>query len=637
MYINWRERLNQHPYLWQLSNWPLIPFNEIPAKKRRGYLRNQTIVSHVLSGKTFSAIATEYNLSEGSIHKIMSRCLAGDDTDDPPLSKALIPHFRRSNYNRKSPLPSLTNSIGAQGAFSALLDRVPGLRRHLDEHILADVTDQAWGQNIKANVFHSTLLAFLEQNDWPHDCYPYTEVLRGYESCRLYLNKRRHELELDIISKHDREIRVLDRVKSDPTAYSEIQIDHHCVDTPSSVLLEFEGRIQAQRVDRISLLVARDVATTVNLSYVFILNSKPNQYEILICIDRIYQPWKRIEFRTPGFKYIPGAGYPSENLFCLESAPAIGRVLLDNALENTANSVRSHITSADYLGATFSAGIPKLPKDRNWIEFAFKILCEGSHMFKSTSGTGPADPTRESVKNSKKPPIISLTALEEFIEMSLANENAKPRATLKHLTPLTDLEYLLSSAYIPRLPINNAQALVSSTRRARARIHFNENGQPYINFCYRKYRGKSLYKICLNQKYADFEFDENDIRWVTVLDSNYSSVGKAYAPKSWQSHPHSTRTRKFIHDLRKKLKADIKNNLTWYFNYLLEHKEIPGRAREIVRVYREFTNQSYQFTPTLSSYHQDTYISTDDDWLDDSEFPEWSSEYFGEDDEDASI
>lgn len=627
MHLTWKERLDQNPSLWDFKNWPVIPHSEIHKDKRKQFILHLQVIALVLDRTKFEIISRQYSISTSKISKLMTRCLAGDEAFEPPLTRALIPNTHISKSIRRNDLPTLLEPTGTACSFTTLLYRVPGLKDHLDAHLLADIRNKPWGRNIKPKSFHSTFLEYLSQHAWPSNCYPYTEPLRGYESCRKYLDQRIQELILEDREKKAEPHRVVNRRLSDPPCFGQIQIDEHHYDSPSTILISIEGRISPIRVSRISLVVAVEVSTQLNLSYVLVLSREPNHHEIIECIKRIYRPWSPIEFKTPGFRYISGAAFPAGTIFDEDTAPAIGEISLDNAMSHHANAVRVFIIDSDTLGATFHAGIPACPKTRNWVEYSLNLLEQTTHALKSTSGTGPSDPNKESKSNSKKPPIISLVALEECIEMILANENAKPRSTLKLETPLTDCESLLSNTYVPRLPRINVQNVVKSVSRVKLPIHRDKDGYTYVYFYYRKYKGKALYSIPPNEAYVYAEYD-NDIRTINIISIYGECIGLAYAPRSWQSHPHSTRTRSIIHKLTRHKRIKTPDYLVWYFNYLLEHKKLPKYALELVRAYREFTDKSIRYKPVIEGeiIQENSFVQIDDDELED--FPEWSSEFF---------
>ena len=152
-----------------------------------------------------------------------------------------------------------------------------------------------------------------------------------------------------------------------------------------------------------------------------------------------------MNLKTPGLIYIPGSGFPSglSEEFC---NIGLNMVRLDNAFCHIAHTVRDYVCNE--LGATISLGLPAKPKMRNLIEFAFRILNYDMHRFPSTTGSHPKDPIKETSKNSKKPPIITLNALEEVLSVIISGHNAKPQNKLGGSSPLGLMKFHMAKTAI---------------------------------------------------------------------------------------------------------------------------------------------------------------------------------------------
>jgi hypothetical protein len=382
------------------------------------------------------------------------------------------------------------------------------------------------------------------------------------------------------------------------------------------------------RVSRVSLIIAVDVGTQVVLSYVVVLNRASNQQDILDCLAGIYKKWRQKSFVTPGLEYGPKDGFPGGNLFDETSSPAIGDLQLDNALAHIANRVRVYVTTV--IGSTYNLGLPASPKTRNWVEYAFKILTNDAHRFKSTTGSSPTDPKKESRHNAKHPPLISVTALEETIEVLLAHHNGRRKANLGGSSPLETMQHQLDHAFIPRLTSDQCKAISSPAYVLTVLVHFkaDDNRAPYIDFHYLRYSGKCLHdpKI-LNQK-VDIHVNKDDLRRVDVYKDG-KFLGVALAPKSWQRFAHSYRTRTYIFKLIRSHKMSERGDpLVNYFNLLLLNKTLPKQALEIVRVYREFTSGTGpQFVPGIATIENLENENFED--IESNEFEPWNPSLSG--------
>lgn len=104
MYLTWRQRLVQEPQWRNFSCWPLVDTERWTPDKRRRFLRNQSIAAMAFAGKSFSSIANTYGSSKSSVSKLLERCLAGNDNEQPALSHGIIPNIRLTPNQRREPL-----------------------------------------------------------------------------------------------------------------------------------------------------------------------------------------------------------------------------------------------------------------------------------------------------------------------------------------------------------------------------------------------------------------------------------------------------------------------------------------------------------------------------------------------------
>lgn len=626
MHITWKQRLDYSPELFDFAKWPDIHTDTIPKKKRAVFLINCRIVAAVLDQKSFEEVGATVGVSKSKISKLMSRCLGGEEEEAPPLRYALIPGTHTIASIRRSPLSTFKNTTGAAGSFKQLLNDLPKLREHLELILDAHIKNRAHGQNIKPTFLFEAYKQFLEQVGWPKDRYPYTEESLGYESLRKYMHLT---LEQKMLSKHVKEIHVsLNRPSVTQLTFTTIQLDEHTYDLNCAMSLSLSENLSPFRVSRVSLIVAVDVGTQTVLSYVVVLNRASNQQDVLDCLAGIYKKWKQKSFVTPGLEYGPKDGFPSGNIFDETSSPAIGELQLDNALVHIANRVRHYVTSV--VGSTYNLGLPASPKTRNWVEYAFKILTNDAHRFKSTTGSNPTDPSKESRSNAKLPPPISVKALEETIEVLLAHHNSRRRANLGGSSPLEAMQHQLDHVFVPRLTADQCGAISSPAYALTVTVHFkaNEHRAPYLDFHYLRYSGKCLNDPNIVNTNVEIHVNKDDLRRLEVYKDG-KFLGVAFAPKSWQRFPHSYRTRSYIFKLIRSHKMSERGDpLVNYFNFILLNKTLPKNALEIVRVYREFmSGTGTQYVPGTATTEDIKNENLED--LESDEFEKWNPSMSG--------
>lgn len=583
MYLTWQERISHEPGWRDIGTWPLADTDSWPADKKQRFLKNQIIVSRVLAGEALSEIANQTCLAKSTISKLMKRCLAGDDKDPPALTLGMIPGARLAPNQRRKPLASLHKKCGSSCSFSALLSVVPGLETYLNQLIASSVRHSRRGQNLKARGFHGAFLRYLEAQQWPHNQYPYTESSRAYESLRTFLKRKLTEFELPSTPKQ-----VVLPKSVTRRIYAEVQIDEQIVDCHGAVAVQLNDQMKPLRVSRITLVLARDVASGCLLAYHIALTQHPSADDLLQLLSQILTRWTPREGGFSNLSCLPGAGFPSA-LGEAHTRPAIGMIRMDNALAHLANKVRHVICSE--LGAALNFGLVKQPKGRNVIEQAFAKLNVDIHRFPSTTGSHPKDPDTEPHNKQRQAPYLSLKVLEKAIEVVLADHNVRALGNMGSASPLDQMTYQMAHHLIPLLPPISAPELrnpMIGHRMVYIRKAKGDDHLPAISFEKVKYRGEAIREAGLINTKVKVTFNIQDIRTLTVFTLEGKFLGEVYAPKTWQRFPHSLTTRKYINKLVRDQRFSSRDPLAGYFEYALQNGKLPGTALELVRVYREY-------------------------------------------------
>ena len=584
MHLNWRQRLELNPNLRDISNWPYIDVTSLDTVYRKIYLRNLKIVSGALKNQTLTRIANQHGIANSLVTYILNRCLAGPADCDPPLSSGLIPGRRLTARLRKSELSNIDNPKGCRGSFDYLLKTVPGLKENLDKLILNHLKQSRYGQNLTPGNFHSEFLRFLRDCNWPNHQYPFDQENLGYETVRKYFHKRYCELSLP----KPKEKKIL--IKSiTPIAYQEIQIDSQLQDLNTSINLELDDTFVPIRLSRLALFIAKDVATDCIVSYELCISKDPTQDDLLALLENIHKKWVPLNLTIPGLQYSPGACLPSALREEFQYA-GIGVIRLDNAVCHLANTVKDYV--CNNLGATLNYGLPGQPKGRNFVEYAFKILSDQTHRFASTTGSNPNDPIKETRKNLKTPPTLTLSAFEEVLSVLITAHNCKAQPRLGGSSPLDRIQYQMTDNIIRMSNCNASVKLSPFIQRKQALVKWTkkENRAPHINFAGTRYLGKGLQNERLINSKIILEYDRRDIRTLRAFTKSGKTLGKLYAPRSWQGFPHSLKTRQIIQKMVRKKRLAHPDPLAGYFANLLEKKEVPKYGTELVRIYREMNH-----------------------------------------------
>lgn len=583
MYVAWRERLMSNPSLRDIRTWPHISVDDLPVQHRKGFIRNKRIAALASSGKQVNEVAQMCGVDRSYVSRLMKRTLGAQADEDPPLSAALIPRKRLRKHQRRASIDLISAPSGHQNAFGYVLDNVPKMRAMLDHMLIEYIKDKPYAQVASPAAFFGEFKRLLAEASWPTDSYPYTTASCAQESVRRYYHERLNALRLET-SKEP--VRVIEPSQQIHRAFRTVQIDAQLTDLKTAIHLELNGELTPLRISRVSLLKAIDVDTNSVLAYHLAMTGEPNQEDLLQLLDNLFTPWQPMTLHAPGLAYLPGSGFPSMlDNGCLSASTT--KFQLDNALAHLANSV-SHVI-CEKLGAVLNLGLPKTPKGRNWVEAAFRKLSQSIQRFPSTTGSHPNDPIKESKKNQKKPPKITLRMLEETLSVLLSAHNVTPRAELANDTPLNLIRRHVIQHYVPMLPDEVIQDLATfqSERVCNVIYLSNERRMPFIRFSYTRYKGTCLHNSSLIAKKIKIRFDRRDIRSVQAFSLEGELLGSLYAPKSWQRFAHSLSTRRRIFKEMKAWKSKTLDPLAEYFHRLLIDKYTPNRALEIVRIARE--------------------------------------------------
>jgi hypothetical protein len=589
MPLNWRARIEQQPSLWQFDRWPVITADCVPTGRRKIFYRNQKIVAKVLSGSPLKAVAKEHQITQARITQLLDRCLGGEEDESPPLTYGLIPYAVVITKQRHAPLPSMRSSQGSACAFQGLLQSAPVLREKLDELILAKLKDAAYAQRLEPQWFHGEFKRLLGEIHWPADRYPYTSPSLAYESVRRYLHTRSSTLQATL-----RRPCVSSQASGTQSdhyrALNTIQIDEHVLDLHNRVHLQLNEELIPLRLARASVMVAIDVGTSCVLGYHMALTQHPNQQDILTLFDNCLKPWQPLTLTTPGFSYAEGACFPSGSS---EDFPlSFGNIQLDNALVHLSRSVIDLLCTQQ--GATVSFGFPGQPTTRHLVESVFDYICShASHRFAATTGSHPNDPIKESRKNRKRIPTVSVRTLEEALSILLTEYNVTPRAHLGHATPLALFRHHCRHHFVRYTPMDQYSRWQPLIGEKVVPVHWrkDEHRAPYINFFYDRYQGEGLSEVAHRERNILLRFDRRDIRIVQAYSLRGDDLGPLRASRSWQRFPHGVSTRQLIHRLCREQKFQARDPLANYFRYLLEHKGQPKSALQLLRVYQEYTQE----------------------------------------------
>lgn len=586
MYLSWKKRLEQNPSLKDINYWPGIDIITLKKTNSKKFIRNKIIVSRVILGEKICKVAEDFPVSRQYISYLLNRCLAGFDYEEPNLTAGLVPNAKLYNGQRKSKL-SINSNSGARGSFQYILNKHPDIKMELDSMIKAYVTDSVYGQNLTPGVFHKKFLELLVQKNWPTNKYPFDKGNLASETCRKYFHKQSQKFSLPKIDQ--REI-VIPNKTLKKYCFEEVEIDSQLMDINCNIVVEVDGMKSTLRISRLTLIMAVDVASNCILAYHISYSKEPTQYDLLSLLVNIHSEWEPREICIPNTSYEPGACLPGALSKDFRSL-GIGILKLDNALCHHAYSIKDYM--CDELATTLNFGLPATPRSRNAIEYAFNRLNKFLHRFKSTTGSHHKDPNRESARLQKKPPLLNIKELEDFLSIILTGHNVMPQKVLRGKTPLDVLK-----EQFEQFPLllnfkadSNKRNPFEIIERVKVYGYKKERKSPVVSFKGMKYRGPGINDIELFGKEIIILVDVKDIRAVKASTYDGKYLGELVAPKSWQNLPLSLTTYQKISKTINRKKLLSQDYQSGYFESLLKDKHQPKKATEIIRVTREFLSE----------------------------------------------
>ena len=580
MRLNGRQRLQREPHLKDFSKWPHIDVFDLPANKRKTFLRNRKIMMLILSGVAHVTAAKRCGVDPSFVSYLLNRCLGGLIEREPALTAGLVPSSKIHQVVRSRPL-SVNRNCGAQGAFQAILSEHPDIKERLDKIILAFIRRDKRAENLRPGRFHREFLRLLREKNWPTNQYPFDRDRFASETCRKYFHKRVEELRLP--SKPSKANRIVSpKVKY---AYEEVQIDAWLVDLTTSMEIVLDERLIPIRLSRFTVYLASDVATGCRLSYHVALTAHPSKEDVLAVIEKIHLPSKRV-VTTNGVDYLPGAAFPSQLGKIYEHA-GIQMIRLDNALAHHAGAIREYV--CETLGATLNLGIPGQPKARGAVEYVFKQLAELAVRFPSATGNNPTHPRKETAKNSTLPPVTRLHEFEDILDVTLASYNVTNRQLSGSSAPLELLRYQMEHCYLPLCfsGIGRKRSAFLETIVRSVKFLKSEQRPPFVNFQTLRYNGACLSSPELLNKEVKIEYDVRDIRTIRAykLDGRY--LGELKAPMTRQHFPLSIQTFRKLRKRSARSSDKVAGTVDGYFIELVEDTQSPKSNLELVRVARE--------------------------------------------------
>lgn len=550
----------------KLEFWPLAEPQGLSPSRQKRFENRCDAVSGYMRGESLLHLSATFGISPWEIRRLRKRCLARHPDGRIWGYRALIPHKRTQIYARRAE-PSLAQNgrPACGGLLTRLLSLHPTVRAKVYEHYLR--------KRIGANEAYVPILSShrvfitccrtegIDLND-----YPFNTRYLGIRALATHLNSLfTSDLYATVRAAYGSEAAAKLRAGTGRKRRSAatlpmqlVQFDGHRIHGIYVLKVAHpDGGFVEMIVERPWLLLVQDVVSRAILGWCLVPYNRYDARDVLKAFDSAIRPWERRELTVPGLRYHKNAGMPSGVFPGLKWA-VWDEVAFDNAKAHLSDWVMGQLTKT--LGCAVNPGAVKVPERRGIIEALFRVLNQRYlHRMPNTTGSEVKDHRREGAADAALRYHISLTHLEELLEVIIANYNSTPNPALRYRSPLEQLDYFLHQecVVVSQLrPEQQARISLLAMHETRKVVGDIAHGRrPYINYLDERYTNEVLARSPeLIGTELTLVIDTDDLRTVMAFLPDGSELGILSATGKWGQTPHSLTTRK-LHNSRRALKV----------------------------------------------------------------------------------
>ena len=606
----------RHPALdtIDLAQWPDGAVAELNEFERHEYERRDQAIRLYVSGATLKEIVVASGIGRGQLYQLLGRCLTQHEDGRLYGFRGLLRYRRMQPYCRKVTVKSvrLKGQGGGAGAFGALVVAYPTLQEWVHKKVKERAvyieqisTDGELRVRLrKLGALHEAFLSECRKLGLTATDYPFNTQEMGNRTLAAVVKA-------EILQNFGRAARAsgATHLKGMPRgpaiaapaplrALDVVEFDGHRLDVRLKIVVRDPlGFEQEFEIERIWLLVVIDVFSRAVLGYHLSLNREYNSHDVVRTIELALEPHRSRTFTLSGLSYGATDGFPSSKL------PELGYatwtwIKLDGAKANLANDVRHALT--EFLGGFVDVGPAYTPDDRPYIERFFgSVAANLSSRLPGYTGLNPKD-LRRALADPKGNLrlFVSLTELEDLLEISLAAYNGTPHYGLNGRTPLEAIEYSLREpgALLSWLPDHKRRrlCLMHTPKLATVRGYLAQGQRCHVNFYSVRYTNAELAaSATLLGKELRLYYDSQDLRTVRAMAPDGTDLGVLKAQGAWGEIVHDLKLRQEIRKWQgsRKLKAQLSHDFIERFvqDKLSKAKGSRRGASSLVRTVRALT------------------------------------------------
>jgi putative transposase len=548
--------------------WPAFDTSALPMKQRSTFKARQRAVELYAANTAVAEIEKHTGVDRRQLYRMLDHCLAPHDDGRVFGWRALVPYTRVGAYQRTAKVRLNRDGSGAAGTFGLLLQAHPALARWIAECVRTKriaieqtSTDHGFRSRLRGlKHLHADFLGQCRDLGLTAADYPFNTDRMGIRSLATAVRA-------ECLRSFARGARLAgaSHLKGMPgdgatapaamQALDVVEFDGHRLDVRLKVVVRDPlGFEQTFEIERIWLLVIIDVWSRAVLGYHVSLNREYSRYDVIRTIEAALEPHRVRQFTLPGFGYGALGGFPSGKL------PELGYATwlwfkLDNAKANLADDVRHAL--AEFIGCYIDAGPAHTPDDRPYIERFFgSIAANLSSRLPGYTGSNARDVRRALADPKGNLRLyVSLTEIEELLEVAIATYNAIPHDGLNGRTPLEAVEHSVRGrgAMLNWLPEAKRRTLclMQTPKRATVRGYLNQGQRPHINFHGVRYTNAVLASTAafLGQELRVY-YNSQDLRTLRAFAADGAEIGVLKAQGAWGEIAHDLKLRQEIVRLR---------------------------------------------------------------------------------------
>ena len=589
-----REKLKQYKVkdeYFNSDNWKAVTVSHLPYEKQQIFNhRKNAIDSYLSSDIKVSELCQYLEITYKDFYKLLNRCFTTKEDGSIFGYEALIPGFRIKTTHKK-----FTNFINQNLLVEEFLDK----------------KFKNYKRNNRSNLkkIHALFLKFLKGQGFNELDYPFTLSDKGYKPfCRYYSDWSASYLNNN-----------LDKINTTTnlSAYStrpleEVEVDGHRID--AYFITEFQtpsGTWREAVIERPWLLCTIDRSTRSILGYHLVLKSAYDADDVITCIEKSIIP-QEYSICNNSFDNDLQGGLPNTIFPDVEYA-LFDELYLDNAMAHLANHTIN--TFVQTLGIKLCFGKVAEPTRRGIIERFFKTLEENSfHCLPSTTGSRTDDIRRTTPEKNARKYRISVQDLEDILQLTIFQYNAKGHQSLFGNSPLEDFKQKFDMSLQTYLPISLRSGeqfhIEIETRKV---VSNSNNAYLHINYSGAKYTNPRLSKdTLLKGKTLSLHINRQDLRTITAFYPNGQLYGDLVVEKKWRGRKHSLKERQLINKLSKEgvLSTFDGSNIIEDFDHYLFSQEKPNkRTSSRIAEHSCSTDKSNTICQTKKNNREDNNIA----------------------------